>query len=104
MWRLAKADNGSDVVIWRWYDAVVLSSESGQVDLWEPGHGAVSAQPRDARKLYTPGARAYISAGLPGAEWWIAGRLVEEAEDASVELAEVERFFTENELWSDLTR
>ena len=84
--------NGSQVVAWRWFDAVVVSAESGVVRLWEPGHGTVSAKPRDASRTYVPGTRAYLSAGLPGAEWWVAGPVVDHAEEADVDLDEVERF------------
>jgi hypothetical protein len=35
-----------------------------------------------ARRRYDPGTRAYLSAGLPGAEWWVAGRAVDQADDA----------------------
>ena len=27
---------GDAVVVWRWYDAVVLGSDAGSVRLWEP--------------------------------------------------------------------
>src|SRR5208282_6584735 len=40
-----------------------------------------------------------LSAGLPGAGWWVAGAAVAVAEDADVELDEVERFCTEHGLW-----
>lgn len=44
---VATAPNGTDVVVWRWYDAVVLGTEDdGSVRLWEPAHGEVVAQPR----------------------------------------------------------
>lgn len=66
---VATAADGSDVVIWRWFDAVVLEGVNGAVRLWEPAHGAVLAQPRDPKHSYRPGSRAYLSAGLPGAEW-----------------------------------
>src|SRR5215468_4690517 len=70
---VATATDGSDVVIWRWYDAVVLDVEAGLIRLWEPAHGEVVAQPRHPRRLPEPGVRAYLSAGLPGADWWVAG-------------------------------
>ncbi|RZS79984.1 hypothetical protein EV189_3463 [Motilibacter rhizosphaerae] len=76
-------------VVWRWYDAVVTGAEGGFVELWEPGHGRVLARPRAVPAV---GTRAYLSAGLPGAEWWVAGPVVPSAQDADVELAEVERF------------
>jgi hypothetical protein len=40
-----------------------------------------------------------LSAGLPGADWWVAGTVVPNAEGADVELAEVARFCTERDLW-----
>ena len=63
------------------------------------GSREVVAQRRRPRQRDDPGTRAYLSAGLPGAEWWVAGRVVDRAEDADVELDEVERFFTEHGLW-----
>jgi hypothetical protein len=43
-----------------------------------------------------------LSAGLPGADWWVADTLAARAEDADVELDEVERFYTEHDLWNCL--
>ena len=94
---------GPDAVVWRWYDAVVLGNEGGLVRLTEPGHGEVLARPRRADQPRQPGTRSYLSAGLPGAEWWVAGSAVNSAEDADVELDEVERFCTEHDLWDQLT-
>ena len=95
------ADDG-EVVVWRWFDAVVIDQDEGQVRLWEPAHGEVLARPREAQRRYVPGGRAYASAGLPGAEWWVAGP-VSSAGDPAVELDEVARFYTEHDLWSRLT-
>lgn len=99
---VATVPDGLEVVIWRWYDAVVLGGDTGMIRLWEPSHGEVVAQPRRARLQRRPGTRAYLSAGLPGADWWVAGAVSVRAEDADVELGEVERFYHERELWSDL--
>ena len=88
------------VVVWRWYDAVVLGSDAGSVRLWEPAHGEVAALRRRPRQHYGPGTRAYLSAGLPGAEWWVAGKAADQAEDADVELDEVERLYTEHHMWN----
>jgi len=99
---LATAPNGSEVVIWRWYDAVVLGQETPLVRLWEPNHGEVLAQPRQPHQLRQPGTRAYLSAGLPGADWWVAGPVAARAEDAEVELAEVTRLYNEHDLWNTL--
>lgn len=95
------AADGTEVVVWRWYDAVVLGGEAGLVRLWEPAHGEVLAQSRRVQHRQ-PGTRAYLSAGLPGADWWVAGAAVTEAVDAEVELDEVERFCTDHALWPDL--
>ena len=96
---VAQAPGASAVVVWRWYDAVVLGSDAGSVRLWEPAHGEVAAQRRRPQQDYDPGTRAYLSAGLPGAEWWVAGRAADRAEDAEVELDEVERLYTEYGMW-----
>ena len=90
---------GAAVVVWRWYDAVVLGSDAGSVRLWEPAHGEVAAQPRWPGQQYGPGTRAYLSAGLPGADWWVAGQAVDQAEDARVELDEVGRLYAAHGLW-----
>jgi hypothetical protein len=98
----ATAPDGTEAVVWRWYDAVVLGAEAGLMRLWEPSHGEVLAQPRRAHQSLEPGTRAYLSAGLPGADWWVAGAAVARAEDADVELGEVEQFYTEHGLWNTL--
>jgi hypothetical protein len=99
---VAEVPGGADVVLWRWYDAVVLGNEAESVRLWEPGHGEVVAQPRWPEHRHEPGTRAYLSAGLPGAEWWVAGKAVDQAEDADVELNEVERLYTEQGMWDSV--
>ena len=96
---VAEVPGVSGVVVWRWYDAVVLGSDAGSVRLWEPAHGEVAARRRRAQPHYGPGTRAYLSAGLPGAEWWVAGKAVDRAEDAEVELDEVERLYTGHDMW-----
>ena len=99
---ITTAPDGTEAVLWRWYDAVVLDEEAGLIRLWEPSHGEVLAQPRAAYRSQPPGTRAYLSAGLPGADWWVAGGTATSAEDAVVELDEVERFYTEHDLWNTL--
>jgi hypothetical protein len=47
---VATAPNGSDVVIWRWYDAVLLGEEAGLIRMWQPAHGEVLARPRGPRR------------------------------------------------------
>ena len=49
---VAAVPGGSDAVVWRWYDAVVLGNEAGAVRLWEPVHGEVVAQPRRPRQRH----------------------------------------------------
>lgn len=93
------SDGAQEAVVWRWYDAVVLGEEGGPVRLWESAHGEVVAQPRRAQLRHQAGTRAYLSAGLPGADWWVAGAVVADPGDADVELAEVERFCTDHDLW-----
>jgi hypothetical protein len=92
------AADGTEAVIWRWYDAVVIGEEAGLVRLWESAHGEVVASPRRSEQHRQPGTRAYLSAGLPGADWWVAGPAVAQAEDADVELDEVQRFCAEQGL------
>jgi len=76
---IAAAPGGSDVVVWRWFDAVVLEEVAGQVRLWQPAHEEVLGEARDPGRSHRPGSRAYLSAG---AEWWVAGAAVARAEDA----------------------
>ena len=92
--------DGTGVVVWRWYDAVVLGTEDdGSVRLWEPAHGEIIAQPRASYQKLDPGSRAYASAGLPGAEWWVADSASGAPQNATVELDEVDALYTENDLW-----
>jgi hypothetical protein len=98
---VATAPDGSEAAVWRWYDAVVLGEETGLIRLWEPSHGEIIAQSRRPQQRQ-PGTRAYASAGLPGADWWVAGAAAARAEDADVELDEVVRFYTDRDLWNTL--
>jgi hypothetical protein len=88
--------------VWRWHDAVVLGTgDDGSVRLWEPAHGEVLAQARASYEKQVPGSRAYASAGLPGAEWWVAdsaGGL----HIPDVELDDVDALYIENNLWSSV--
>ncbi len=97
---VALGPDGSEAVVWRWYDAVVLGADNGRVRLWEPSHGEVEAQSRDQQQHRQPGTRAYLSAGLPGADWWVAGSVVTTAEDADVDLDEMDRLYTDHALWA----
>jgi hypothetical protein len=81
-------------VVWRWFDAVVLGTGAGSVTLWEPGHGLVNARPRDQQQAYQPGTRAYLSAGLPGSQWWVSGPVPGATESADVDIDEVAGFLT----------
>jgi hypothetical protein len=94
---------GSEVILWRWFDAVVVDHAEPVTTLWEPNHGTVVARSRDRKHGHRPGSRAYVSAGLPGAEWWVAGPAIDRAESADVELDEVRDFFTTHGLWDRLT-
>jgi hypothetical protein len=97
---LAQAPDHGEVVLWRWYDAVVIEhSDNGAVHLWEPAHGEVvgSARPHCPRLL--PGGRAFASAGLPGAAWWVTDAVAARPETAVVELTEVAALYSDNDLW-----
>jgi hypothetical protein len=100
---IATASDGREIVVWRWFDAVVLDGDGATLNLWEPAHGSVLAERRNRTHAYLPGSRAYVSAGLPGAPWWVAGPVVDRAEDADVDLDEVEQFFTGLGLWDGLS-
>ncbi len=98
---VATGPNGIEVVVWRWYDTVVLGTEDdGSVRLWEPAHGEVIAYARPSYEQQDPGSRAYASAGLPGAAWWVADSAAGAAQSADVELHDVDALYTENDLWS----
>ena len=92
---------GEALVIWRWYDAVVLGQTGEEVRLWEPSHGEVLARPRHAQREYVVGTRAYASAGLPGADWWVEGP-VTAVQDVDVSMADVYAFYDAHDLWSQL--
>jgi hypothetical protein len=94
---VAAGPQGAEAIVWRWFDAVVLGPGDGDtVRLWEPLHGEVAATPRPSYVVPEPGSRVYASAGLPGAEWWLAGT----AED--VELAAVHALYDEHDLWESV--
>jgi hypothetical protein len=98
---IATGPDATDVVVWRWYDAVVLGTEDdGSVRLWEPAHGEVIAQARSSHEEREPGSRVYASSGLPGAEWWVADVAGGAPHSADVELGDVDALYTENNLWS----
>jgi hypothetical protein len=98
---IATGPNGTDVVVWRWYDAVVLGTEGdGSVRLWEPAHGEVLARARATYQKQDPGSRAWASAGLPGAEWWVVGSANGGLATGDIDLDEVEALYTDNGLWS----
>jgi hypothetical protein len=100
---LALIDGEPELVVWRWYDAVVLEVDADGALLWEPAHGEVRAQRRRPTRPLLPGTRAYASAGLPGADWWVAGPAEIAPEDADVERDEVVAFYAEHGLWDRLT-
>ena len=89
-------------VVWRWFDAVVLAASPEGVLLWEPLHGRIMARVRNPDVALRPGSRAYVSAGLPGAEWWVAGPVGGAAEETALEVAEVRRFYVDHGLWGQL--
>ena len=65
---IAQAPDHGEVVLWRWYDTVVIEHhDDGTVLLWEPAHGEVVAAARPHCPRLLPGGRAFASAG-PHAE------------------------------------
>lgn len=97
---IATGPGGSEVVVWRWYDAVVLGHENdGAVRLWEPAHGEVIAEPRASYRRLDPGSRAYASAGLPGADWWVAASANTDPQTVDAELVDVDNLYADNDLW-----
>lgn len=95
---IARAADGSQRVVWRWYDAVVLGrADDSSVRLWEPAHGEVVAEARASYAIQEPGTRAWASAGLPGAQWWVAARAGDG--DPDVELCEVDALYADHDLW-----
>ncbi len=95
------ADDGTALILWRWYDAVVLEQSAERVRLWEPNHGEVLARARDVQYRYPTGSRAYASAGLPGSDWWVEGP-VGAVQDADVAMVHVYEFYAAHDLWSRL--
>jgi hypothetical protein len=88
----------ADLVVWRWFDAVVVGAHGDRVRLWEAGHGEVLAKARHRGVEYAPGQRAYLSAGLPGADWWVEGRVRDDPRQAVVDVGAAHAFLTEHDL------
>jgi hypothetical protein len=98
---IATSAMGAEVVVWRWYDAVVVGHDAdGSVRLWEAAHGQVIAQPRSSYTQQEPGSRAFASAGLAGAEWWVACGAAGSPYVVDVDLDAVDALYSENGLWS----
>jgi hypothetical protein len=100
---LAPGPDGRELVVWRWFDAVVVDASGEQVRLWEPAHGEVVAVRRRPQQVHRDGTRAYLSAGLPGAPWWVAGPADAAPGAADVELDAVRAFYAEHGLWERLS-
>ena len=64
-----------------------------------PGHLVAIATAPDGTEAVV---WRWYDAGLPGADWWVAGGAAASAEDADVELDEVEQLYTEHNLWNTL--
>lgn len=47
---VATAPDGTDLVVWMWYDAVVIGVDAGLTRLWEPAHGEVVARSRRSQQ------------------------------------------------------
>jgi len=98
---VAERPDATSLIIWRWYDAVVLAQTAEQVRLWEPNHGEVLATLRNVQYRYPVGTRAYTSAGLPGADWWVESPVGSVAA-ADVSMDQVYEFYAAHDLWSRL--
>lgn len=99
----ATADDGQPVVLWRWFDAVVIAgADDSRIVLWEPAHGEVTATVRPPLSAAEPGSRVYASAGLPGADWWAAAAvpIVPGLSTVPVELDAVLELYRAHDLWS----
>ncbi len=89
-----------EVVVWRWFDAVVVGpTDNGLVPMWEPTHGQITAHARESYEAQEPGFRAYASAGLPGADWWVACAVTKYPEGMAADLEHVTTLYNENDLW-----
>jgi catechol 2,3-dioxygenase-like lactoylglutathione lyase family enzyme len=89
------------VVVWRWFDAVVLGSNAdGAIRLWDPLHGEVVASTRPWYVAQEPGSRVFASAGLPGADWWVACSASGGTSAINVELSAVVTLYDDNNLWA----
>lgn len=98
---VATGPAGTEMVVWRWYDAVVLGRvDADSVRLWEPAHGEVTARTRPSYRDVEPGARAYASAGLPGADWWAAAPVEADSGSVELDLDAVAALYSDNDLWS----
>lgn len=100
---LATGDDGRAVVLWRWFDVVVIGAAvDGRIAVWEPAHGEVTATARPTFATPHPGSRAYASAGLPGADWWVAAAVPSSPGSAgvAVDLDEVAALYDAHDLWA----
>ncbi|WP_353650115.1 hypothetical protein ABLG96_03945 [Nakamurella sp. A5-74] len=100
---LAPGDDGRAVVLWRWFDVVVIGfADDGRIAVWEPAHGEVTATARSTFTARDPGSRAYASAGLPGADWWVAAAVPPSIGSAAVpvDLDEVAALYDAHDLWT----
>jgi hypothetical protein len=98
---VATAVDRRSAIVWRWFDAVILSSSDGtSVRLWEPRHGEISALETEHYQPRVAGTRAYISTGLRGSNWWVSGPVVDNPSHADVELDDVRALYDSNGMWS----
>lgn len=86
------------LVVWRWFDAVVINVEGTRAQVWEAQHGEVTARLRHPGLPLPVGGRAWVSTGLPGSEWWLESA-VGVPPTAEVDLGEVTRFYDQHDLW-----
>ena len=92
--------DGTAVVVWRWYNAVVLDSDPEL----RPPLGA-SARRSHRQATLPAGAIRSRDSRLPVGgparrRLVVAGQAVDRPEHAGVELGEVDRLYTEHDLWN----
>ena len=95
---------GAELIVWRWFDAVVVDQAGQVVTLWEPNHGdGRGSAERSAVTSTDPVAAPMRRPACPARTGgWPAPRSTVRRRPA-VDLHEVSDFFTSHGLWDRLT-
>ena len=83
---VAEIPDGSAIVVWRWYDAVVLGEEAGSVRLWSRLTAKSSPSAAGRSSAMRPRLAPTRPRGCPVRSGGLPGRVVDRAEDADVEV------------------